>query len=89
MKAIIEHVKTDPNAFKHGLLGCASTAAAAVFVPSLVNIAIASLIMGISIEVIQRIMRELTMSKQNTFEENILDSLGTWLWFLSFYYKVR
>jgi len=85
---IINHMRTDPNAIKHSVIGCLSSGIGAFgaclapyqLVPMfIVSIVVLPLLAGISIEIIQRLQ-----GGKNTRIESIFDAETTWLWPLSF-----
>jgi len=84
-------MKSDPNALKHADAGFYASMTVLVALPiiGLLNTAIAALvapfIIGVSIEIIQRIQRYISDGKQNTFKENVLDTIQTGLWYVTFY----
>jgi len=99
---IIKHMKSDPNALKHADLGLFAFALAiASFSFSFTSfywVLIASLVMGVAIEIGQRVQRAVdwrtfkwlgfTGEHQNTFKESCLDVMQTW-WFPITYYVNR
>jgi len=83
MKEMFAHMRTDPNAGKHarlGLLGCVILLA-----PVLTLI---GLVVGIAIEVVQRVQRLFSGEKQNHLQESVLDALGTSLFYIYYYNKM-
>ena len=87
-KTIFAHMDSDPNAGKHMELGSIASIvcslAAVAWTDSMLLFAVAffvaPLIMGVAIEVYQRIIRY--GGKQNTIKESILDAAVTTLWYL-------
>jgi len=96
---IIQHMKSDPNATKHADLGLFAFALAIASFSfgfaSFYLVLIASCIMGVSIEIGQRVYRAVdwqtfkwlgfTGSHQNTFKESCLDVIQTWLFMVTYY----
>jgi len=77
---IIQHIKTDPNAPKHQILGAmACVVGLASF--GWLGAIIAPLLMGIGIELVQR--AQLIGKAHNTIKESIFDALTTWLWWIA------
>lgn len=89
---IVRHMRTDPNATKHMVLGFVGFVAVSVsFAPIVPTVwaallcgLVAGYLTGIAIEVVQRIERRYVGVKQNTFRESVLDALVTGSWFLFF-----
>ena len=80
-KTLLTHMQTDPNAYKHALIGMAASilgciAGHIVSIKAAVLFAIlCPALAGICIEIIQR-----TQGGKNTNRESLLDALTTWLW---------
>ena len=85
-KTLFTHIKTDPNAPMHQLLGMLSSVFALVVCTSLfgsIKIGIIGFIFGgfgtgVLIEITQRVQR--IGKAQNTVRESIMDALTTGLW---------
>jgi len=80
MMSLLTHIKTDPNAPMHQILGAMACVAGLASFGWLGAIT-APLIVGISIELVQRVQRR--GKSQNTIKESILDTLTTWLWWIA------
>jgi len=80
-KNLITHMQTDPNAWKHALIGMTASILGAIaghivsMEDAIICAVLLPLIAGICIEIIQR-----SEGGKNTMRESILDALTTWLW---------
>jgi len=80
-KNLITHMQTDPNAYKHALIGMASSTIGCIAghtvskEASVICAVLFPLLAGIGIEVIQRMQ-----GGKNTNRESFMDALTTWLW---------
>jgi len=86
-KTLTTHIKTDPNAIYHGLIGMCVSLSAFVLTAVLgcsmsfqlcLSMAL-PLLAGIGIEIVQRVF----LNGKNTTRESIMDALTTWLWIYS------
>jgi len=80
MSNLITHMRTDPNAPKHQIMGamaCVAGLAACGWQAAL----LAPLFAGVGIELIQRVQR--IGKTQNTAGESVLDALVTGLWWIA------
>jgi len=89
IKPILHHIATDPNAPIHQKLGVLGAFSSCIFfysfdllMLSLLGLLLGGLVMGIFIELVQRIQR--IGRTQNTIKESVLDVLVTATWPLMF-----
>jgi len=80
-KTLITHMQTDPNAWKHSLIGMAASIVGGIaghivsMEAMLICVVLLPLCAGIGIEIIQRLQ-----GGKNTNRESFMDALTTWLW---------
>ena len=80
-KNLITHMQTDPNAWKHALIGMTASILGGVaghvisIEAAILFVALCPALAGICIEIIQR-----SEGGKNTNRESLLDALTTWLW---------
>jgi len=80
-KNLITHMQTDPNAWKHALIGMNASILGGIaghivsMAVSIVCAVLFPLVAGICIEIIQR-----EQGGKNTMRESIMDALTTWIW---------
>jgi len=80
-KNLITHMQTDPNAYKHALIGMTSSIIGGIaghivsMEAMLICIVLFPLLAGIGIEIKQRMQ-----GGKNTNRESFMDALTTWLW---------
>jgi len=74
---LLTHMRTDPNAPKHQILG-AMGCVIGLMTFGINGAILAPLVVGLAIEVNQRIY-----GGKNTLRESVMDTLTTWLWWLA------
>jgi hypothetical protein len=99
MNVITKHMIDDENAVTHAHFGLGSfvlaSVAFALGFASFYWVLTASLIMGVAIELVQRVQRAVdwrtfkwlgfTGEHQNSFKESVLDVMQTWLFTVTYY----
>jgi len=73
-KTLLSHMQTDPNAWKHALIGMTVSIIGGI-AGDFICIVLFPLIAGIGIEIKQRMQ-----GGKNTNRESFMDALTTWLW---------